>query len=66
MFDLMAGIRAEQRSSADTAYGILWLLTMISWTALPILLIGYLVLAMVRAKAARRDALSTPSTDALD
>lgn len=53
MFDLMAGIRPEQRSSADTAYTVLWFVMMISWFALPVLLIGYVALAIVRAKAAR-------------
>lgn len=58
MFDLMAGIRPEQRSAADTAYTILFLVTMVSWVALPVLLIGYVVLAVVRGKAARREAQS--------
>jgi hypothetical protein len=64
MFDLMAGIRPEQRSSADTAYSILWFLTVISWVALPVLLIGYVVLAVLRARAARRESLLPPSASA--
>lgn len=54
VFDLMSGIRPDQRSAADTAYEVLWFVTMISWMALPILVIGYVVLAIARAKAARR------------
>jgi hypothetical protein len=55
MFDLMAGIRPEQRSSADMAYEILWFLTAISSFALPVLLIGYLALAILRFRASRRE-----------
>jgi hypothetical protein len=61
MFDLMAGIRPEARSAADSAYEVLFAVTMFSWVALPVLLIGYVVLAIVRANAARRERLSAPS-----
>jgi hypothetical protein len=59
MFDIMAGIRPDQRSPADAAYGILVGVTTLSWIALPVLLIGYAALAVARSRAARREGPST-------
>jgi hypothetical protein len=57
VFDFMAGIRPEQRSAADSAYVVLWLISTLSFLLSPALLIGYVWLAWVRAKEARRAAL---------
>lgn len=48
LFDLMAGIREQDQSSADTAYGIVFMLAVLSYVSAPILLIGYII-AVVRA-----------------
>jgi len=61
MFDLMAGIRPDQRTSADTAYTVILALTMVSWTALPVLLLGYVAIAVQRLRAAWRAASALTS-----
>lgn len=43
VFNLMSGIREEDRSPNDAAYGIVFLLSVFSFMAAPILLIGYLI-----------------------
>src|SRR4051794_32907883 len=42
VFDIMSGIRPEERSPNDIAYGIVFLLSMLSYLTAPLLLIGYL------------------------
>jgi hypothetical protein len=42
VFDLMSGIREEDRSSADTAYTVVFVLSMFSFFASPFLIVGYL------------------------
>lgn len=42
VFDLMSGIRDEDRGSADTAYTVVFTLSMFSFLASPFLLAGYL------------------------
>lgn len=62
VFDLMGGIRPGEASANDTAYGIVFLLSMASFLASPLLLIAY-VLCIIRAwKAAQPGAVvDTPS-----
>lgn len=48
VFSLMSGIREEDRSPNDGAYGVVFLLSMLSFAAAPFLGIGYIV-AIVRA-----------------
>ena len=43
VFNIMSGIREEDRSPNDAAYGIVFLLSVFSFLAAPVLLIGYLV-----------------------
>lgn len=52
VFDLMSGIRAEDRSPHDSAYEVVLMLSMLSFIASPILLIAYGMLAW---QAWRRD-----------
>lgn len=51
MFDLMAGIRPDQKTSSDTAYTIIVLLTWICLVALPVLVPSYLGIAWTRFRA---------------
>jgi hypothetical protein len=44
VFSLMGGIRPEQQTSNDTAYGVVFVLAMYSFLAAPVLAIIYLVL----------------------
>ena len=55
VFDLMSGIRPEQRSPNDTAYLVLLGLTMASFAAFPVLLLGYLGLVTAGELKRRRD-----------
>ncbi|MDK9704220.1 MAG: hypothetical protein OEL20_13880 [Sulfuritalea sp.] len=48
VFSLMSGIREEDRSPNDGAYGVVFLLSMLSFAAAPFLGIGYIV-AIIRA-----------------
>lgn len=48
VFALMSGVREEDRSPNDAAYGVVFLLSMLSFAAAPFLGIGYIV-AVVRA-----------------
>lgn len=71
MFDLMAGIRPEQRSSADTAYMALVFLTVFSWTSLPFLFLAFVVVSVMRHRRARdavapEHGLAGPDTGASD
>ena len=50
VFSMMGGIREEDRSPSDTAYGVVFLLSMLSFIFAPFLLIGY-ISAVVRARA---------------
>jgi hypothetical protein len=50
VFSLMSGIREEDRSPNDSAYGVVFLLSMLSFMAGPFLLIAYIV-AIVRVQA---------------
>lgn len=50
VFDLMSGIRPEDRSPNDTAYDIVLSLSILSFIASPVLLIAYTV-AVVRVQA---------------
>ncbi len=43
VFNIMSGIREEDRSPNDAAYGIVFLLSVFSFLAAPVLLIGYLI-----------------------
>jgi len=54
VFDLMAGIRPEQRSPNDTAYMVVFLLSMLAWVASPALLIAYGVIVGLRVRERRR------------
>lgn len=55
VFSVMSGIREEDRGPNDTAYGIVFLFSMLSFLAAPILLIAYLVaIVNVRMKARAR------------
>lgn len=54
VFSLMSGIKPEQRSSNDAAYGVVVMLTFYSVLASPILLISYVVLCF-RARYSRRE-----------
>ncbi len=54
VFELMSGIRPEQQSANDGAYMVLFVLTMASLTAFPVLLIGYLGMVVFRATRRRR------------
>jgi hypothetical protein len=56
VFDLMGGISPGEVSANDTAYGIVFLLSMASFLASPLLLIAY-VLYIYDA----RNAVDTPS-----
>lgn len=47
VFNLMAGIRDAEISSADFAYGIVVLLSVLSYVAAPFLLIGYVIAIVV-------------------
>lgn len=49
VFSLMSGIREEDRSPNDSAYGVVFLLSMLSFMAAPFLLIAYVV-AIVRVQ----------------
>lgn len=51
VFELMAGIRPEQRSPNDTAYGIVTVLAFFSIIAAPVLLVAYGYLAYRARKA---------------
>ncbi|MBM3392084.1 MAG: hypothetical protein FJY34_08955 [Betaproteobacteria bacterium] len=48
VFSLMSGIREEDRSPNDAAYGVVFMLSMLSFMAAPFLALGYLV-AIVNA-----------------
>lgn len=41
VFSIMSGIREQDQSSADTAYGIVLLLTWLSWLSLPVTVVCY-------------------------
>ncbi len=43
VFSLMSGIREEDRSPNDAAYGIVFLLSLFSFMAAPVLLIAYII-----------------------
>ncbi|TAN45310.1 MAG: hypothetical protein EPN22_03205 [Nitrospirae bacterium] len=49
VFDFMSGIRKEDRSPNDSAYEVVFLLSMLSFMAAPFLLIAYIV-AIVRVR----------------
>ncbi len=46
VFNLMGGIRAEDRSIHDDSQGVVVMLTMFSIMASPVLLLGYLILVV--------------------
>ncbi|MBI4987905.1 MAG: hypothetical protein HZC23_03695 [Rhodocyclales bacterium] len=48
VFSLMSGVREEDRSPNDAAYGVVFLLSMLSFAAAPFLAIGYVV-AIIQA-----------------
>lgn len=50
VFELMSGIREEDRGGNDLAYGVVVLLAMLSYMAAPFLLIAYIV-AIVRVRS---------------
>jgi hypothetical protein len=52
VFDLMSGIREEERSPNDTAYEIVFMLSVFSFLAAPFLAIGYAIFAYRAWKAA--------------
>ena len=54
MFDLMAGIREEQMTPNDLAYGVVVMLGLFSYLAVPVTLVGYVVAIVVRWRAKRR------------
>lgn len=66
VFDFMSGVPPNQRSSADTAYAVLWLISTLSMIVSPGLLLGYVALAIARFREARRPSVSAqppaPST----
>ena len=43
VFNIMSGIREADRSPNDAAYGIVFVLSVFSFLAAPVLLIGYLI-----------------------
>jgi len=52
VFSLMSGIAPEQRSSADLSYGIVFLLSLLSVFAAPVLVVWYGVLVfLARSRA---------------
>lgn len=58
VFDFMSGVPPGQRSSADTAYSILWLVSALSMLVSPVLLLGYIALGIARFRQARRPPVS--------
>lgn len=46
VFDIMAGIRPEQRSVNDLAYTVVAVMAVFSYLAAPVLLIGYMYVAI--------------------
>ena len=59
VFNLMGGMRPEERSPNDTAYRVVFLLGYLSYMTAPVLLAGYLV----AAGWARRDRATEPAAD---
>jgi len=53
-FDLMAGIREEQMTPNDLAYGVVFMLGLVSYIAAPVTLLGYLAAIVVRWRATRK------------
>lgn len=60
VFDLMSGIRPETRTPNDTAYQVVFALSMLSLIASPVLAVGYIALIVVRHVKRRRAAVSAP------
>jgi hypothetical protein len=54
VFNLMSGIRAEDQSANDAAYGVVVLLSLFSFMASPLLLIAYLCLVFHRRQSLAR------------
>lgn len=54
VFNLMSGIRAEDQSANDAAYGVVVLLSLFSFVASPLLAIGYLWLVFHRRQGVTR------------
>jgi hypothetical protein len=61
VFDLMSGTREEDRSPNDTAYGVVFTLSLLSFMASPFLAMGYAVLAIRAWKGARPVATGDPA-----
>ncbi len=49
VFNFMGGLEDTEKSSADEAYGVVVMLTMLSWLLSPVLLIAY-VTSIVRER----------------
>ena len=62
VFDIMAGVREQDRSGNDAAYDVVILITVFSVLALPVLLIAYAWL-VYRARATRRAENTTRSPE---
>lgn len=54
LFDLMAGIREQDKSSADTAYSLVFMLAVFSYFSAPMLLIGYIIFVVRAFRSSRR------------
>jgi len=60
VFHIMGGIDPETRTSNDGAYGVLWMLSFLSITAAPLLLVGYLACVVRRVTQRRASYGKTP------
>lgn len=54
VFNLMSGIRPEDRSPNDSAYSIVVMLSLLSWVSAPFLAVGWIVLAVSAWRDRRR------------
>lgn len=50
VFEIMAGIRPEQRSANDLSYAVVWLVSLFAILALPVLAIAYAALVYMRRR----------------
>lgn len=63
VFNVMGGIREDDRSANDTAFGIVLLLALLSWLASPFLLAAYVAAIWRTWRGARRPAAPTGVPD---
>jgi hypothetical protein len=63
VFSIMSGIAPEERSSADLSYSIVFLLSLLSFVAAPILLVWYAVLVYLEQERATKGAGFPPARE---